>query len=195
MNKRNAIVGTAGFAVSAAAVALLVQQINLAQHILDEYQYDSPEDAVKQGIKREAPSKLHDANPEEFIVLSRYQNGQRYFVIKAPYQEDGRTLHVAYIAAVKERHGKYAFIRCTADFGLCANGEIEDDDFAFYSVSKVENIDGLSFSFGKIYDKYYVPFYDGIPIPVHKDGIFAVSCIGKPPEIEMVHNGEVITCK
>lgn len=191
MNK-NIVIGAAGVVATIASMVGLSKQLNERQQKLAEYKFDDRNEAIKTGIKREAPAKIQESNLEEYIVLSGEMNGNQYLVVQAPYEEDGRTKHVAYVATVKEHHGKYAFIRCTADFGLSANGEIEDDDFAYYSIRKVENIDGMSFAFGKIYDKYYIPLYEGNRIPVQNNGIFAAMNFGAPPEIDMVHIEEVI---
>lgn len=192
MKNRILLIGAAGLTAVATAMTFLNQQLNNAQRKLVKYKFDDRNQAIQDGIKREAPSKIDEAVLDEFIVLSAEQDGNQFLVIQAPYEEDGRTKHVVYVATVKEYRGKYAFTRRTANFGLNANGEIEDDDFAYYSISKVENIDGMSFTLGKIYDKYYVPLYEGNRIPVQKNGIFAAMNFGEPPEIDMVHDGEIV---
>ena len=192
MKKAKIICCIAGTSLVLTGIVVLYQHHYETKLMEAEYKYQSRHEALRKGILKESPGDTDEHSALSNVVLSVEHEGNLYAVVKAPYHEDGRTKHVAYVAVVKERNGRYGFFKCTADFGLNANGEIEDDDFAYYSVCKIENVDGLGFAIGKIYDKYYVPYNEGQPVSVMGDGIFAAYNVGAPPEIDMTHNGELV---
>jgi len=150
-----------------------------------EYPYRTSTQALEEGIAAESAGNLVSGETGDLIVLEQTINERTYVVIKIPYIESGRTKHFVFIGELKERNGKFAFIRRSDDYGLNTTGDVDDGDYTPYNAYLIDDIDGLYFEVGKVFDKEVHPTMNNQKIKLDQDYIFAVFQVGKRPDVKM----------
>ncbi len=104
-------------------------------------------------------------------------------MIIIPYSEYGIAKHLAFVGAVKEKNGKFCFDKITPDVSLNREGNTKDVDHGPFATFYFDNIDGLYFALGEIFDDSYKPYYQGRLVALQKENIYTVVKERERPEI------------
>lgn len=166
------------FALLACLVAIGVlfsinKCINLSNQNAQLFQYGSKEAALIDGISRNADATMQQKYPLENIVLSTEYNGSVYVVIKALYTKNEISKDCVYVAAVKEKNDQFGFIKLTPDISLDTIGDTKDLEYTPNEALYFDDIEGLYFVVGKIYDGHYKPYFNGSELQLLNGNMYA----------------------
>ena len=179
------------FALLACLVAIGVffftnKCINLSNQNAQLFQYGSKEAALIDGISQKADASMQQKHPLENIILSTEYNGSVYVIIKALYNENEISKDCVYVAAVKEKNDQFAFIKLTPDISLDTIGDTKDLEYTPNEALYFDDIEGLYFAVGKIYDGHYKPYFNGSEIQLLNGNMYAFVQEKERPHIDIL---------
>lgn len=174
------------FLIIATAIVIIMYNIPKSANSMS-YPYSTANEALDEGIAAESADNIAPGETKGLIILQEYMGESIYVVVKIPYLESGRKKHFVFVGELKEKKGKFAFLRRSNDYGLNTTGDVDDGDYTPYNAYLINDIDGLYFEVGKIFSKDIKPTMNNQPIPLDSDQIFAVSQVGRKPDVTMTH--------
>lgn len=150
------------------------------------FRFDSAKAALIDGINQNSSDTTRTKDPLGNVVLSTEQNGSLYVVARVPYSEYGMAKDCVYIAAIRNGNNKFCFEKLSPDLSLNAAGDPKDADYTPSATFYFDNMDGLYFAVGKIYDENYKPYFRGKQIRLLNENIYAVVQKNERPQIDVV---------
>lgn len=160
-----------------------IYQIN---NINEQFKFDSEEAAIIDGVSKEANKIVLPEDLQKNIILSKEHNGSLYLLVKIPFSEYGMEKHYVYVAKVDKKKDKYRFEKTSNSISLNTLGDLKDVDYVPYATFFFDDIDGLFFVVGKVYDNQYKPYILGDLVPIQNGNIYATVQERKRPEIDVV---------
>ncbi len=177
---------TIGFIVLLITIGVISGDITSINSDAQRFKFDSQEVALIDGINQNSNEEKRTKDPLENVILSTEYNKSLYVVVKVPFSEYEMDKDYAYVAAVREKNSKFCFEKVSPDISLNTLGDIKDVDFTPNATFYFDNIEGLYFAVGKIYDDNYRPYMHGEQIQLLNSNIYAVVQEQERPQIDVV---------
>ncbi len=186
MNKNKTTIFFFVLIIIVGVILISVGYIGSANSDAQRFKFDSQETALINGMNQSYNKTTELKDPLENIILSTEHNGNLYIVIKVPFSEYGMDKDYAYVAAVKEKNSKYCFDKLSPDISLNTIGDIKDVDYTPNATFYFDNIEGLYFAVGKIYDENYRAYINGEEIQLLNSNIYVAVKEQERPQIDVV---------
>lgn len=186
MNKDRSTISLAVLLIAIGVVSITIGYINSTDPNAQQYRFATQEEALIDGINQNSSEDSQPEDPLENIILSTEHDLSLYVVVAVPFSEYGMNKDYVYVAAVKEKNNKFRFEKLSPDISLNTLGDVRDVDYVPNATFFFDDIDGLYFAVGKIYDEKYRPYYLGKQLKLLKHNIYVVVQEKERPQIDVV---------
>ena len=188
MSKLKILISFIVLLITIGTISISAGHFDSANSNAEKFKFNSAEAALIDGIDQNSGDATRAKDPLANVILSTEQNGSEYVVIKVPYSEYGIDKDCVYIAAIRSSNNKFCFEKLSPDLSLNTVGNIKDVDYTPSATFYFDNIDGLYFAVGKIYDESYKPYFRGKQIQLLNENIYVVVQKKERPQIDTVKN-------